>query len=313
MAEGDKKNDDGNKDDGNKDDGNKDTGNKDEGGKKEPETYNVKIGGEDKLLTLEELKEHATKSAGADKLMRDASDIRKESKDGIRIKEAFEKVMTSDDVDVGDIRQLATVMGIDPDEMEKVFNEELEKLGVKKDDKSLKKPEKIGKDQLDDETRDILEQARAQQVKEAEALILEECKKAIDKDDSFGKIIEETEEEQRDDRAAVIVNMVHRDVRAKILASPWTGEKFGADMLQNSIQTVRAELKKYGIPSKSSKQLPLNIFRGGGLGLAGDLPSEVTDDKDVERVPSTEAGYDDNVVKRLGQKMVRSALNRRKK
>ena len=279
-----------------------------------PETFDVKIGGETKLLTLDELKEHATKAAGADQLMREASELRKGAKSGIEIKEAFEKVLKSDDVGAKDIRKLATVMGIDPDEMEGMFNEELKKLGVKpgeKADKVAGVKGKVGRDQLDDDTRDILDQAKANQIVQAEAKILEMCKKTIDKDEFFGTILKDTPEEQRDDRKDVIVKMVHRDVRGKILASPYTEEKFGTEMIQNSIQTIRSELKNYGIPSKSSKKSAIsNIL--ASLGPTGGLPAEVQSDEKIERVSSTGEDYEDNVVKRLGQKMVQSLVNKGK-
>lgn len=281
---------------------------------KKPETYEVKIGGETKELTLDELKTHATKAAGANKLMAEAAELRKGAKSGLEIKEAFEKVLKSDDVDVSDIRNLAAVMGIDPEEMIGMFNEELEKLGVKTDEKGRKSAgvkEKVGRDQLDDETRDIIDQAKADQIVKAEAKILEMCKKGVDKDEFFGTIMKDTPEEQRSDKMDVIVRMVHRDVRGKILASPYTGEKFGTEMIQNSIQTIRSELKKYGIPSKSSKQSAISNLLAA-LGPTGGLPAEVQSDEKIERVSSTEADYEDNVVKRFGQKIVQSLINREK-
>ena len=296
----------GNKGDG---DGKKDD---DDAGKK-PEEYEVTIGGEKKLLSIDELKEHASKSAGADKLMREASDLRKGAKSGLDIKEAFDSVLKSDDVDAEDVRRLATLMNIDPNEMEKMFNEELEKIGVKGkgEKKDAGDGKKIGREQLNDEMKDILDQAKNEQIVKAEADILDLCKKSVDKDDFFGKIIEDTPDEQREDRKDVIVKMVHRDIRGKILASPYTGEKFGAEMIQNSIQTIRSELKKYGIPSKSSKQSAIsNVL--AALGPTGGLPAEVQSDEKIERVSSTESGYDDNVVKRLGQKLVQSIFEGKK-
>lgn len=299
-----------NKGDDNKGDDNKgdDKGDK---GKDEPKTFEVKIGGESKLLTLDELKEHATKSAGADQLMREAAEMRKTAAGGAEVKVAFDKILKSDNVTTKDIEGLADLIGVNPKEMVAMFEEEMGKKDKGKDGKSKGTADKIGRDQLDDETKDILDQAKTAQIKEAEAEILKLCKEKVDKDEFFGKIIVDTPEEQRDDRKGVFLAMVHRDVRGKILASPYTGEKFGAEMIQNSIQTVRSELKKYGIPSKSSKQDAIgNIL--ASLGPTGGLPVEVSSDKEVERVSSTEADYEDNVVKRLGQKMVKSLVERNK-
>jgi hypothetical protein len=293
---------------------NQDTGSKEGGGEKlaggEPEKYEVKIDGETRLLTLDELKTYATKSAGADKLMRDAAAIRKDSQEGVRVKDLFDKVLHSDDVTATDIRELAVVMGIDPDEMEGVFNEELGKLGDRGGG-GAQAPPKIGREQLDDEMRAIFDQTKADQITAAERKVFEMCKEGVDKDDFFGKILKEVPKEELDDKKDAITRMVNRDVRLKIIASPYTGEKFGADMIQGSIQTIRSELKKYGIPSKSTKQSAIsNIL--AALGPTGGLPAEVQSDEKIERVPSTEPGYEDNVVKRLGQKMVQSITSRLK-
>ena len=294
--------------DGDKGDGDKgDKG--DGGGKKEPDTFEVKIGGETKLLTLDELKTHAEKAGGADKLMREAAELRKGGVEGVEIKEAFQKVLNSDSVEAADIRKLATVMGVNPDEMEKMFKEELEKQGRTKD---VKVGEKVGRDQLDEETRNILDQVKVTQIKEAEKEIRRICDETVDKDEMFGKMIDEVPKEQRTGKVDSIKRMVFRDVRGKILASPESGEKFGTEMIQSSIQGIRKDLKDFGIPSKSSKKTTAVQNLLAALGPTGGLPAEVQSDEKIERVSSTEANYEDNVVKRLGQKLVQAVTNKSK-
>jgi hypothetical protein len=100
--------------------------------------------------------------------------------------------------------------------------------------------------------------------------------------------------------------MVNRDVRGKILAIPYTGDQFGPEMIQNSIQTVRSELKKYGIPSKSSKQTPAMKNLLSVLGQTGGIPAEVQSDNKIERVSVGDAKYDDNAANRLMQSQLQN-------
>jgi hypothetical protein len=77
-------------------------------------------------------------------------------------------------------------------------------------------------------------------------------------------------------------------------------------MIQNSIQTVRSELKKYGIPSKSSKQTPAMKNLLSVLGQTGGIPAEVQSDNKIERVSVGDAKYDDNAANRLMQSQLQN-------
>jgi hypothetical protein len=101
--------------------------------------------------------------------------------------------------------------------------------------------------------------------------------------------------------------MVQRDVRGKILASIHTKEKFGTDMIRNSIQMIRAEVKRLGIPSKASKQAAMTSILAE-LGPTGtNLPAEVYSEDKVERVSSADPNYEDNAVIRLGQALLQGS------
>ncbi|MHC4463882.1 MAG: hypothetical protein ACYS30_20980, partial [Planctomycetota bacterium] len=120
--------------------------------------------------------------------------------------------------------------------------------------------------------------ARESQIEDAEKQIEKMVADAVDKDELLGKIVIDAPEEQRTGIKEVVTSMVHGDVRAKILASHITKEKFGAEMIRNSIQKVRAEVKKLGIPSKSSKQAD-RVSLLAALGPTGGLPAEVYSDE----------------------------------
>ena len=94
-----------------------------------PETHTVKINGEEKELTLEELKEHASKAAGADEKFRNASQMKEDAKKGIEIGAAFKKI-NSGEFDATDVRKLAELTGQDADAAVAAYTE-----SQKKDDK----------------------------------------------------------------------------------------------------------------------------------------------------------------------------------
>ena len=276
-----------------------------------PETYNLKVGGEEKVLTLDELRELASKSAGADEKFRLASEMRDKGKDGLEIKEAFTSVFNAKDgnVDMKAVRKLARVMDMDAGELEKMFQDEIDKTD-KKLDKKAPTPEKVGLKTMDEETRSIMEQARQDQIAAAEVRVEKMCIEGVDKDEFFGKMIDDTPDDQVEGRKAAILAMVQEEVKGKILASPYTKEKFGTEMITAAIQGVRARVKKFGISSKKAMQ-PMNL---GVLGLrpTGQLPAEVHSDDEIKRVSSNDESYVDNVVSRLGQKMVQGIRNRSK-
>jgi hypothetical protein len=267
-----------------------------------PETYQVKINGELRDLTLDELKEHASKAAGADEKFREAARLREEGVKGIELAKAFEKV-NSGDFTAADVRHLAELTGQDPDEAVAAYTAESKKAGDA-DDKKTTPPagasKKVALADLSDEMQEIIRTAKDSQIEDAEKKIQNMVAAEVDKDELLGRIVIDAPEEQQPDIKAAVTAMVQRDVRTKILASPYTKEKFGTEMIRNSIQMVRAEIKKLGIPSKSSKKAD-RVSLLAGLGQIGDLPAEVYSDEPTKRVDSNDPNYHDNAVIRLGQ------------
>jgi hypothetical protein len=237
--------------------------------------------------------------------------MKEDAERGIKVSKVFDKVFKSENFTASDVRELAELTGQDPDELVNTFTAELKKAGD--DDKGKKAPSAGAKVRMEDlpdsvqkllkDAEEILPAAKESQVAEAEEKIKNMVAEEVAKDDFLGKIIVEAPEELQAGIKDVVTSMVQRDVRTKILASPYTKEKFGTEMIRNSIQTARADVKKLGIPSKSSKQADRISFLAA-LGPTGtDLPAEVYSDDTVERVPSNDPSYHDNAVARLGQKM----------
>lgn len=278
--------------------------------KEEVKTFTLKDGsGTDKIVTLEEMQELATKSAGADEKFREAAKIR-EDVEGLKDKgveadkivKTFGKLFKGGEYDKSDIREFGEMVGLGGDEMEKMFTEELKKSGTSAGAKDDGTPfRKLKVEDLDEETQETLKQAKQSQIAEAEKKIAEMVEKAVDKDEFFGTILKKTDDKQRDDRKAAIEEMVKKDVNRRILQSPYTKEQFGDPMIQGSIQEIRANIKKFGTPSKASEKPVSSLL--AGLGLPGDLQTKIQTDEPIERVPVTDDGWMDNFLARLAQKM----------
>jgi len=276
-----------------------------------PETYSVKINGEEKELTLEELKEHASKAAGADEKFRSAAQMKEDAKKGIEIGNAFKKI-NSGDFDATDVRKLAELTGQDADAAVAAYNESQKKTGKKSkkddDDEDYTPPakRKIDYSDLPEDMQEILRGAREQQIDSATKQIEKMVADEVAKDEFLGKIVLDAPDASQAGIREAITSQVQRDVRAKILASPSTKEKFGTEMIRNSIQMIRAEVKKLGIPSKADKQAD-RISLLAGLVRPGDLPAEVYSDEKIARVSSEDPNYEDNAAMRLGQRMRQAA------
>lgn len=271
----------------------------------EPKTFTLKIGDTEKVVTLEEMQTLATKSAGADENFRKASEMRKEAEEwkkngekGKEVVETFNKLFTTEDYTKADIRKFGELCGLEDEQMEEMFAEELKKAG-KKDGGDKTPFKKLKMEDLDDDLQDTIKTAKATQIEQAQEKISKTCKETVDKDEFFGKILKDTDDKQRDDRKAAITDMLHREVNKKILASPYTGEQFGNQMVESALQEVRALIKKFGIPSKVSKH-PISAF--SDLGLPSDLQTKIQTDEPVDRVPVTDSKYLDTFVARLAQK-----------
>lgn len=276
--------------------------------KKEAQTFTLKDGsGSGKIVTLEEMQEMATKAAGADEKFRVAAEKLKEATDkdtsgakADKIVELHDKLYVKGDFTKSDVREFGEMVGMEEGEMEKLFEEELKKQGKSAGATDDKAPlRKLKLEDFDEDTQETLRGAKQSQVVEAEKKIADMVKKAVDKDEYFGTILKKTDEKQRDDRKAAIEEMVKKDVNRRILQSPYTKEVFGDPMIEGSVQEIRANIKRFGIADKTSKQPVSSAL--AGLGLSGDLQTKIQTGEEIKRVPVTDDSWLDNVVARLAK------------
>ncbi|MHC4867966.1 MAG: hypothetical protein ACYTEX_28170 [Planctomycetota bacterium] len=237
-------------------------------------TYDIKVGGEKRSVTVEEALKLAEKAGGADKALQDAAEMRKAAEPAIRQQELIRKMgepgYTPSDAEV---RELAGMINVDPDDF-LAYLAEGEKSTDTPKDKGGGLSDAGFTEKISDE--------------------------AVDKDEVFGKMIVG---EDKEGRSESIRDMVAEDVLGRIK----DGETFGAELVTASIQKVRAHLSKFGIPK--GPNLPITL----GLGPGSSLPADVQSEKPIARVSAAEDGDDSNFVKRAQQKalqMLRQSVKR---
>jgi len=280
----------------------------DDKGKEDPnkgQMYELSIGGEKRSVTLDEMRNLAMKAAGAEQRFEEASKIRKEAEDGIRLNTLITRLSDSDhEPTQEEIRELSAKLGVDPTE----FTEYLKAMDdtTPTNDKGKPKdtPVKIDKQTLIEalgfdpaEAKSILDFAHQNHIKQAKEEIRQISDGSVDKDEIFGKMIVG---ENDKDRLNTIKDMVAEDVLRRIQ----DGNPFGAELVAASVQKIRTYLTKFGIPGKPGTN-PLTM----GLAPSDGLPLEVQSDKPIERISAAKDDGEDNFVRRAMQKGLQMLRN----
>lgn len=263
-------------------------------------TYELKIDGQTRSVTLDEMKDLAMKSGGADKRFQDASELKKEAENGLRIASLVDSLNKSENFSEPEARELAALLGIDGNEFveeslkaKDEFTEDTPRTTTKgklsKDDLAAGLKE-LG---LDPATvKGILDYSHQRHIDAARSEIRKISDGAVDKDEVFAKMIVG---EKGEDRLAVIKELVAEDILRKIQ----DGVPFGADMVAASAQKVRAHLTKFGIPGKPA-QYPVVL----GLGPGAGLPAEVQAEEPIKRISAAEDGDEQNIIARYLQRAI---------
>lgn len=259
------------------------------------ETHTIKVDGQDVALTIDELKERASKASGADARFQEAAAATKAAEKGARI-EVLVKSVSEDNPSDADIRELAGLLGIEPSEFITALKEgDSPQKDTKTTSPDFNKQfqELMGASPA--EVRAILEHSQNRHVEAARKEIREISDKAVDKDEIIGKMIVG---EDKKEVLATVRDMVAEDVLQKIQ----NGKPFGAEMVTASVQMVRSKLTKLGIPKKLNQQ-PIVLGLGPGAGLS----SEIQADEPIKRISSMEDDQEKNLVARYLQKAVHIA------
>lgn len=290
---------------GGDDDPSKGGGGSDDPKNQEPpkdQTYEITVDGEKRQLTIEELKEHAQKAAGADKKFEEAAKLRKEASDGIRLKELVGRLSDGKhEPTESEVKELAGMIGADPSELTEYLAGESEGrdngggTGISEEEFDKVFTSKFGFSPAEAKQRE--EYRHSKDVEAAKKEIRKISDEAVDKDEIFGKIKIGEKGDKAEDRIAVIKDMVAEDVLRRVQ----NGESFGAELVAASVQKIRAYLTRFGIPGKP-EQYPVAL----GLGPSGGLPAEVNSEEPIQRVSSADENGEPNFIARYMQKGLKS-------
>jgi hypothetical protein len=267
-----------------------------------PSQFELTVDGEKKVVTIDEMRDLAQKSAGADKRFQEASELRKQAEDGLRMKTLVDRLSDGSHTPTSaEITELAGMIGVDPAEFAEYLASEEEDAAPAKGKSNPAEGLKLTKEQIIEalgfdpaEAKAVLDYSHQRHVEDARKQIRDFSDQAVDKDEIFGKMIVG---ENGKDRSVAIKDMVAEDVLRRIQ----DGNPFGADLVAASIQKVRAHLTKFGIPGNPS-QYPVTL----GLGPGGGLPAEVQSETPIKRVSAAQDTDDSNFVARAMQRALKA-------
>ena len=279
-----------------------------------PETHEVIVNGKKVEMTLDELKEHATKGAGADEKFRQASELRKTAERGIRLDELAHKMADEGDaVSPADLNEFITLLGGDPADldMSKMTPNQPPTGQSNTSDPNKTNPQGtqplsvVKKEQLDPDVQRVLNQANEAELSRIRENIVAETRKGIDNDSVLGKLIDELPEDTREEVKSELYDMAEERVRNQIVLE---NKPFGPQMVQEVAQVLRSRIKRLGIPSTPrGGQLPTSAS-GPGMGYGNQ---QVLPDKPVERVSSTDPDYIEKTTQRVQQNLNKLAMGRK--
>ena len=266
----------------------------------EPTTHKLTIDGEEKILSTAELVKLAEKSGGADVRFQAAAEASKAAERGVRVETLVKSISTSDAPTEAEVRELAGLLEIEPSEFMEYLKESdpPNKSDTKgaNTDFNTEFQKQMGATPA--EVKAILEFSQTRHVNDARKEIREISDLAVDKDTIIGKMIVG---EDSDDVKVAVKDMVAEDVLRKIQ----DGKPVGAEMVAASVQRVRSQLTKLGIPKKLTQHPFL------GLGPSEGFSSAIQADEPIERISSDKDGDEKNLVDRYMQKAVQAARKMR--
>jgi hypothetical protein len=254
------------------------------------DTFDLKIGGEVRSLTLDELKTYASKAAGAEAKFEEAANMRKQAEQATKLMSALDTIKEGP----GDRQQQAMVeacniLGVNMSELQSLTNDPKAPSGTPS---PTTPPAEIKLEQLPEKARKAIDAAEKAELVEIRKDIEETTKKGIDNDEALDKMVGGVKDNP--ELQEVLYEMAIDEVQNAIVVR---GEEFGPDMIKSVVQKVRSTIKRLGIPAKAATLPPVL-----GIGPSEGYSPAVLSDEPIKRVASTEADYEDNLVQRYMQK-----------
>ncbi len=267
-------------------------GKKEEKQESKDETFTIKVDGTERTVTKAELIDLAQKADGADAKFREAAAIRDDAQHGARIGSLFNEAKEGG-LSATKASELAGLIGLDTGDMEKFMAKD--DKPTKKDEKPAGPEKKLVIEDLPESVQAAVDASKKAEYEKAIQIISEDCKKVVDKDEILVKLIGSSSDAK--EKMAAASGMVFDDVQRRILS----GEQYGPDLVASSTQSIRAKLKQFGTPAKTSEQPTLPLMMG--LPQSSVLSKEVQADEPIKRVEAGDKSYEDTFLQRFQQKL----------
>jgi hypothetical protein len=274
-----------------------------EGTSKTPEEslHTIKVGGVERQVTTKEALELASISAGANAKFEEAAEMRKNAARGLRIMELTE-AMGNNPSEV-DIKEYASIMGVSSEDLMNLNDENNKEKSpggdppsagtISKEALATAMQDMLGISPA--EVKGILSYSQKRHVDSARKEIRSTTDLAVEKDEVFGKLLVG---DTKDSREEVIKETVAEDVLRRIQ----DGEPYGTDLVNASIQKIRARFTKFGVPSKP-ETYPISM----GLVPGSGLPTEINSAEPIKRVDASEDKDESNLVARMMQRQIQAS------
>ena len=271
-------------------------GNQNQGGQgnqddQTPKTVTVKVDGEDREVTQEELVKGYGLEAAARKKMETVAEERKTLDEDVLLAQTVRQVATDQDED--SMRQMVKLLGMPAAEADAAI-EQIRKMGEAGEgtanEEGGEEPPKTGYDDLAPELKALIDKGQAaadrdeqQSLVDLKEKMFAQADKAIDTDEILGKIAD-----------GGLKKRVKRDVRREVQRRVGLEGQAWPDVLQEIVQESRGDLKHIG---------NLTNAEGGqassAIGPAAAMGFQATPTGPTERVSSTDPTYSKNVGTRL--------------
>jgi len=242
-------------------------------------SYTLVIDGEERTVTLDEMRKLAEKAGGADKRFREAADERKRTASAIRLEDLANRFQQGA-LSREEVNEYYSRIGIAE------FAQEAE--GVTEGETAAEQVRRpIGKDDLSPEIREELDEAHRLRIEAHQRKINDDIEVAVDTDAILGRIAGKDQKRQEELR-----NLVLGEVQRRVLVS---GQPYGPDTVRAAVQRARSIAGLFGKQETAAgKPLP-------GLGGAAGASPTLHAKEPLKRVPVTDPTYDDYVHAALQQ------------
>lgn len=268
-----------------------------------PQTIEVKVDGQIKQVSVDDLKEGYTKAAGADELMRKAAEIRKQGEAGIELQE-LKVAMESGEATEENVRRWGQYFNLTPEETQVQIDEIVYRKPPPVNEPSDKKDSqqepsrKIGMADLDDNLRQTITTSHTTAQTTQKDKFLEEVKISLDKNEQLVNVTKDLTPETGSQIRNLLVGEAENEARRRMN----TGQQYGPALVLDAVNAAVNKALEFSklvapAPDGNGQGPPGTLNLGvGGSGVTS-IKSQV--EEPIKKVAVGEPGYDKYWVNRF--------------